>query len=433
LLVPWDWVPGGTLTPARAADVFTPEQLVRAESYSSTVRALSNASYAVSLAVAAVLGFTRLGSALADRLRRRLPGWAVVPAVVLVILLLGRLLTTPFALLVRERRLAEGLTTQGLAGWVTDRLLSLSVSWVATTLLVGLVVVVARRRPRRWFMLAGPGAAALVFAGSLLYPVAVEPLFNRFTPLADGPLRTAVLEVAAREDVAVDEVLVADASRRTTTLNAYVSGFGATRRVVVYDNLVNEVPLPEARSVVAHELAHARNRDVLLGTALGAVGAFAAVCLLALVTDAAWVRRRAGVRGAGDPRAAALLAALLAWGGLFAAPLQNVVSRAVEARADRTALAATSDPAAFVAVQQQLALASLADPTPPAWSQLWFGSHPTVLQRIGLPASLARAEAAASSPRKEGVASAARTDEAASPARYDDPASPARNDDAASP
>ena len=83
----------------------------------------------------------------------------------------------------------------------------------------------------------------------------VEPLFNWFTPLADGPLRTQILELADEEGVEVDDVLVADASRRTTTLNAYVSGFGSTRRVVVYDNLVDDLPEDQALSVVAHELA----------------------------------------------------------------------------------------------------------------------------------------------------------------------------------
>jgi STE24 endopeptidase len=253
------------------------------------------------------------------------------------------------------------------------------------------VIATARRWPRRWFLVAGSAVAGLVFLGSLLYPVLVEPLFNRFTPLADGPLRSAVLELAEREEVAVDEVLVADASRRTTTLNAYVSGLGGTRRVVLYDNLVTGVPPAQAESVVAHELAHARHQDVVLGTGLGAVGTFFGICLLALVADSRGLRRRARVRGPADPAAAALLAALVACGGLVSAPAQNAVSRAIEARADRTALAATGDPDAFRSIQRQLALKSLADPSPPRWSHLMFGSHPTVLQRYGLPESLERA------------------------------------------
>ncbi|MGZ6784086.1 MAG: M48 family metalloprotease, partial [Nocardioidaceae bacterium] len=123
----------------------------------------------------------------------------------------------------------------------------------------------------------------------------------------------------------------------------------------------------------------------------GAVGGLAAVTLLALLLDRPGLLRRAGVRGAGDPAAVALLMALVAAGGFLVSPVQNTVSRAIEARADRASLAATHEDGVFVQMQKKLALASLQDPTPPALSQLWWGSHPTVLQRAGLPASLAEA------------------------------------------
>ena len=180
----------------------------------------------------------------------------------------------------------------------------------------------------------------------------------------------------------VDDVLVADASRRTTTLNAYVSGFGGTRRVVVYDNLVDDVPQDQALSVVAHELAHAKHDDVLIGSLLGAAGAVFGVGLL----GAAWSARVGAGPGVAmrDPRVVPLVLALLALGTLLASPVQNAISRQIETRADVDALEATGDPEAFVAVQRQLALRSLADPTPPAWSQFWFGSHPTGLTRIAI-------------------------------------------------
>jgi len=197
--------------------------------------------------------------------------------------------------------------------------------------------------------------------------------------------------LADREGVHVDDVLVADASRRTTTLNAYVSGLGSTRRVVVYDNLLKDLTPAQARVVIAHELGHAKHQDVLLGTSLGAVGGVGAVALLALLLDDKRVQRRARVSGAADPAVVALVIALAGVGGFIVSPLQNTVSRAIEARADRTSLATTHADATFVQMQRRLALTSLADPTPPAWSQLWWGSHPTVLQRAGLPRSLREA------------------------------------------
>ena len=90
----------------------------------------------------------------------------------------------------------------------------------------------------------------------------------RFTPLPAGQLRTDLLQLAARDHVPVEDVLVADASRRTTALNAYVSGFGSTRRIVLYDTLVEKASPREVELVVAHELGHAKRQDVLHGTLL---------------------------------------------------------------------------------------------------------------------------------------------------------------------
>jgi STE24 endopeptidase len=307
------------------------------------------------------------------------------------VLLIGRLVTLPFSILIRRRNLDYGLTEQAWGAWAVDYGKSLLVSWVLTSLVLLVLVFAARRSPRRWFAWAGGAAAALTLAGSFLYPLVLEPVFNEFHPLPDGPLRTSVLKLADEQGVEVDDVLVADASRRTTTLNAYVSGFGSTRRVVVYDNLVKDLPRDEARVVIAHELAHAKHDDVVVGTGLGAVGALLGVSLLALVLDSSWVRRRADVTGPADPAAVPLVLALGAVALLLVSPVQNSVSRAIEVRADRDALVATGESATFVSMQRELALASLSDPTPPAWSQFWFGSHPTVLQRAGLPAALERA------------------------------------------
>ncbi|HSE07288.1 MAG TPA: M48 family metalloprotease [Nocardioidaceae bacterium] len=391
LLVPWDPVPGGELQAAAPLEVFTREQIALAEEYATTRRYLGWASYAVSLVVAGILGFTSLGARLVKRVFGRRRWWLVVPGAVLLVLAIGRLATLPFSILVQRRNLEYGLTEQGWDAWAVDYGKSLLVAWVLTSLVLLVMVFAARRSPRMWFAWAGGFAAALTVAGSFLYPVVLEPVFNEFEPLGEGPLRTSVLQLADEMDVAVDDVLVADASRRTTTLNAYVSGFGSTRRVVLYDNLVNDLPPAEARVVVAHELAHAKYQDVVVGTSLGAVGAVLGVALLALVLDSRRVRRRAHVAGPADPAAVPLVLALAAVAMLLVSPVQSTISRAIEVRADRESLMETGESDTFVSMQRELALASLNDPTPPAWSHFWFGTHPTVLQRAGLPASLAAA------------------------------------------
>jgi STE24 endopeptidase len=390
LLVPWDWVPGGRLVPMAADALFTPAQIERAERYAALQRAFGWTSYFLSLALLLVLGLTGVGSRLLRRVEPR-RWWLGVPVGAAAVLGLERLLTLPFSVGAHLVDRRFDISRQGWSGWSADAAKGLLVSWVGTTLVLLVVVGFARRSPRWWFAWAAVAAMLLTVAGSFLYPVLVEPLFNKFTPMQPGPFKQSIFRLADREGVHIDDVLVADASRRTTTLNAYVSGFGRTRRVVVYDNLLRDLSPAEARVVIAHELGHARHDDVLLGTGLGAVGSVTGVALLALLLESQRLRRRAHIVGAGDQYAVATLIALAALGAFLVSPLQNSVSRAIEARADRSSLQATHAGATFVRMQRRLAITSLADPTPPTISQFWWGSHPTVLQRAGLPGSLREA------------------------------------------
>ena len=337
------------------------------------------------------LGFTGRGARMLTPLAGRRRWWVAVPVSVAAVLVAQAVLGLPFSVLAQHADRVYDLSRQAWGPWAVDQVKGLLVSWVATSLVVLVVVWCARRSPRWWFAWAGAAAVLLTGVGSFLYPVVVEPLFNSFTPMRAGALRTSIFTLADREGVHIDDVLVADASRRTTTLNAYVSGYGSTRRVVVYDNTLRELSPAEVRVVVAHELGHARNDDVLLGTGLGAVGAVGGVAVLGLLLDSERVRRRSGVSGPADPRVVPLALALVAVGTFAVSPVQNTVSRAIEARADRVSIQTTHADATFVRMQRRLALSSLADPDPPALSQLWWGTHPTVLERAGLPASLARA------------------------------------------
>jgi STE24 endopeptidase len=378
-LVPWDPVPGGAPDPVPADSVFTAAQIQRAEDYTQWARVWGWSSLVVSLAVACWLGFSARGRRLADRMPG--PWWVQVILVVGALELIARLVTLPLGIAQRRLQLDAGLSTSSWPAWAFDLVKAELVDVVTTSIAVVALVAIARRWSRAWPAIAGGVLAVFVLAGSFVYPLLVEPLFNDFEPLEDGPLRAEILELAEREGVEVDEVLVADASRRTTTLNAYVSGYGGSRRVVVYDTLVEDLDDEQALSVVAHELAHARNDDVLLGTSLGASGALAAVGLLGLL---AGVAERRGRPRVGQVGAVPMILALAAIAAVLASPVQNGISRQIETRADVEALRATKAPQPFVALQRRLAIKSLADPTPPAWSQWWFGSHPTVLERIAI-------------------------------------------------
>lgn len=377
-LVPWG--NGVRADPALAHELFTDPELARSEHYAVRARWWSWSSLVVSLAYLSVLGLSRLGPALMARLPGR---WSVRVLLGVFVVLAGRrLLTLPFSVGAWQLRRDGGLSTQSAAGLARDVATGFAVDAVVSAAVVLLVVGLGRRWPVRWTLVAAPVAAAAVVVGSLAYPLVVEPLSHDFTPLAEGPLRDRIEAVAAAEGVRLDDVVVADASRRTTTLNAWVSGLGPTRRVVLYDNLVEDVDADEVLVIVAHELAHARHDDVLVGTAIGAAGAVVGVGLLGWLLVSGRATRRG--TGTGTVASVPLLLALLALGTQLSAPVQNGISRHLERRADVTSLEMTADPGAFVEVQVELARRSLADPTPPRASQWWWGSHPGVLERVTL-------------------------------------------------
>jgi len=381
VLVPWGSVYSG---PASPTGDFSAAEIARGQAYRSSVRPWSDAALVGGLAALAVLGLTPLGAWLVSGAARPLGGafWARIAVGGPVILLVVALVRLPFQARVESLAAEVGLSTRGIDGLLAD----LARSWAVQSLLavgaLGTLFVLARWLPRWWWAVASVGAAVLVAVVSYAYPVVVEPLFNDFEPMAAGPLRDDLLALAERDGVAVGDVLVADASRRSTALNAYVSGFGGTRRIVVYDTLLAEAPPEQVRAIVAHELGHADAADVPLGTLLAAVAAAAATLGVALVLTWPAALRRAGAESAADPRAAALALATVSLLVVLATPAESAISRSIESRADRHALDLTEDPDAFVAVQRRFALANLADLDPPAVRQWFFGTHPTAPERI---------------------------------------------------
>ncbi|HEY5059057.1 MAG TPA: M48 family metalloprotease, partial [Gaiellaceae bacterium] len=209
-------------------------------------------------------------------------GWAGACATCAgIVVVLGELAGLPLAVwngLVRERR--WGFSTQTGRAWLADRAKGLVLSLALTAATWTGAVGLARRLPHWWPLVAALGLALAVLVLSFLAPVVLEPLFNRFRPLEDERLAGELRGLAARAGVPVRDVLVADASRRTTKVNAYVSGLGSTRRVVLYDTLLAAAGEPELKIVVAHELGHRRDRHVAQGTLLGMAGAALAVVLL---------------------------------------------------------------------------------------------------------------------------------------------------------
>jgi STE24 endopeptidase len=188
--------------------------------------------------------------------------------------------------------------------------------------------------------------------------------------------------------VSVGEVYAIDASRRTTGANAYVTGLGPTKRVVLFDTLLDRYTRDEVRVVVAHELAHVRHRDVLRGLAYAAA---VAPAIALAVQRLSWVLSPER----GTPAA---LPALGLAAGLVAAPtalIGNRLSRALEREADDYSLTLSRSPDAFVSFERSIALQNVADLRPPRWVSSLLATHPPTIERIGAAVAYGRAAATA--------------------------------------
>jgi len=363
---------GGLIEPAAvsATDYFLPEQLERAEDFRDPQRVLGLAGLGLSGVTLALLAFRPPRRWLSGPPVRRAAAAGAGIALVLVVVNL------PLDAIRHDRAVDFGLSTQDWGPWLGDVAKAAGIGAVFAAGGAALAVALWRRFAERWWI---PASVAVVAAGAvMLYasPLVIDPLFNRFDELPDGKLRSDVLALAERADVDVGHVYRVDASRRTTGANAYVTGLGHAKRVVLYDNLIEDFSPSEVRSVIAHELGHVHYDDVPRGLLFLALLAPPGMLLVQRITE----RLAPGARGAELVPPLALAFAVVAFGGQIAG---NYVSRGVEARADAYALRLTDDPKAFTELEQQLTIQNISDPDPPELLQALFGTHPTTLERLG--------------------------------------------------
>lgn len=385
------WASGLGRTPADPRRFFTEEQISRADDYQGPRYAAFAVGTAIGLVVLAALAFTRAG----DLLLRPVVSWpwplTAVASVLLTILVVAvaRLPVSVWRGYLHER--TWGFSTQSLAGWFGDWGKALVITAGISALVVAGLVALIHLLPRVWPVVAAVAGAVVVVVLSYLAPVVFEPLFNRFVPLEDREFAVELMGLADRAGVPVREVLVADASRRTTKENAYVSGIGATRRLVLYDTLLEKAARDEVALVVAHELGHRRERHVEWGTVIGALAMAAGVFVMWLLLRSDSVLRAARAAGPGDPRIVPLVLLVASVLNLVTLPPSNWLSRRFERSADRFALELTGDRDAYVRTERGLALRNLADLDPdPVTYRLLF-THPAPAERIALAEETERA------------------------------------------
>jgi STE24 endopeptidase len=361
--------------PVRTESYFSASELERARDYRGPQLAIYGGVLAIEIGVLALF-VARPPRRLQGSFRRPVLAGAAAGAVLSIAVSAAVL---PLQIVSRERAKDVGLVTQSWTGYARDK----SVSWGIGALIAGLggaaAVGLVRRYPRGWWV---PGTVIVVAFGVVtIYagPVVLDPLFNKFQTLPAGQTRDDVLALAKRAGVDVGDVFTVDASRRTTAANAYVTGLGKTKRVVLYDTLLENFKRDEVRLVVAHELSHVHYRDVPNGLLYLAIVAPFGLFAVARLTERLAPEDR-------EPGPAVLPALALSLVVLTTTitTISNQLSRSIEARADSYALTLTGEPEPFISFEKRIALRNLSDPDPPEWQTWLLATHPPTIERIGI-------------------------------------------------
>lgn len=339
------------------------------------------------LLVPAVILFTGLSAKIRDRASRvARGGW------LLTLVLYGAaytLLTFVAGLplgfyegYVREH--AYGLSNQSAGAWWGDTFKGLALGLVALALILWIPYLLLRKSPRRWWLYTSMALVPLVVFGIWLSPLVIDPMFDRFGPMSDRALEAKILALADRAGVEGGRVYEVAKSEDTNAVNAYVTGFGSSKRIVLWDTLLETMDERETLFVMGHEMGHYVLGHVLWTLVVATVGIIAS--FWAVHASAGWLigrfRHRFGFDTLADPASYPLLILITSVVGLLATPALFAFTRHLEHEADRFGLELTRDNHAAAMAFAKLQRGNLAIPDPGVLYTLFQESHPPLGSRI---------------------------------------------------
>jgi len=368
----------GAIDPA-TSKYFSLTLAEKARIYSFPPRILYIIRFLLQIILLVWLLFSSGGKSLFQRIRKiGRHYWLVSGLSILCVWFLMHLLSLPFSYYTGFYwQKIWGFSTQSQTAWWLDYLKNSGIDLLIYLAGGFIFFFLVNRVTRYWWLVGASLFSIWLVVEYLCWPILISPLFNQFEPISNPVVVTMVDNLAQQAGLHISGVFVMDASRQTTLANAYFTGIGTTKRIVIYDTLLRNYTFPEVQAVIAHEMGHWRYNDVIHGLFFGMVGGFTVLGLLKFLLKP-WLP---GNDKKPPELWAALQMALLLL--LFVSnPLQNAVSREMELRADRFSLELTGNLSAEIQLQKDLASTSLTDFSPPSFI-VWFSyDHPPSLTRI---------------------------------------------------
>ncbi len=274
-----------------------------------------------------------------------------------------------------------GFNTSTQATWWLDRLKGLVLALLLGYPLLVLVLKLVDWAGGRWWWWAWIALLVFQLIMAVLAPVIILPLFNKFTPLPEGDLRERLVRLAERTRFQARSIQVMDGSKRSRHSNAFFTGFGRFRKIVLFDTLVEQLTGPELEAVLAHEIGHYKKRHIPKMLAASAMGTLVGLWVVSWLARADWFYRAFGF-GPGQLAPALLLFGLLAGTVTFwLGPALHAWSRRYEYQADAFAAQAMSEAQSLIGALRKLSEKNLSNLTPHPWYSGFYYSHPTLLER----------------------------------------------------
>jgi STE24 endopeptidase len=280
-----------------------------------------------------------------------------------------------------------GFNTTSMKTWVVDRIKGLLLALLLGYPLLVLVLKLIEWTGANWWLWAAAVIIAFQLLILLIAPAVIMPLFNKFTRLPEGALRERLFALARRTGFPTRGIDVMDGSKRSRHSNAFFTGFGRFRKIVLFDTLIAQLTEPELESVLAHEIGHYKKRHVLKLFGVSIAGVVMAFAVIAWLARQQWFYRAFGFEhqmgfASANVVPAILLFALLAGTITFwVSPFIHSWSRCFEYEADAFARAATGETESLIHALRKLSEKNLSNLTPHPLYSAFYYSHPTLLER----------------------------------------------------
>lgn len=309
--------------------------------------------------------------------------WLVTWITALGYFAIGSILALPWTLYTdffRERE--YGLMNSSLADWIGEGMIDFAITLAIAPLMVMAVYALIRRAPRTWWIWSTGVIGGFLLLGMVVAPVFIAPLFNTYTEMEQGPLRTKIEAIAGKYDIPAEHIYVFDASKQTKRISANVSGLGPTIRISLNDNLLNRTSEPEILAVLGHEMGHYKLHHVWFD-ALGLLAVFGFGLFVASRVVPWLIGRHGeawGVRDIADPASLPVLFIVFAIYMMFATPVTNTIIRTAESQADAFGLEAAREPDGFAKTAMRLSEYRKIEPGP--IEEALFFDHPSGRTRV---------------------------------------------------